>query len=585
MQDYLSSFIERLMMKRFLSATIYSLALFLLVLEPVQAQNQRLKRAAGALLVDGVALYNEAQYKSAREVFSAVTDSDPMNDAAYYYMGMCDFYIGDAKAAEAELREAVSLDPTNFWYRERLAALYASTGQTDLTVSTYEDLLRDYPKKTDLYYSLVNLYARQGNAGKVLETLDTIEALVGKDESVTLARYDVLMRTGHQQEAFKALQEYNELFSSPEILSVMGDTMLSEDKDSLAVEYYREALRENPVYAPAMLGISEIYRMNGSYDEYFESMQEFIHSSEILPSAKCQYLTNVFQRSDRQFLVSRKDDIDSLVEGCLSTHPRDTSVLSFAGSYYYSTERVERAAELFRTNSDLHPESFSATATLVQMLMDAQRWDELALACETAYSRFPSEPAFLQMISAAHYNTGDYQAVISDSERMIAAFPSDSAAVLSALSSIGDMYHQLGDEKRAFKTYDKALKINPAYAPVLNNYAYFLSVKGRKLAKAYKMSKITVEQEPDNATYLDTFGWILYLQGMALEAKPFFKHAMLYGGKDSATMLDHYAEVLFRLGEYDQAKLYWKQALEHEDASEIPDLESRYKARMEALDK
>ncbi len=121
--------------------------------------------------------------------------------------------------------------------------------------------------------------------------------------------------------------------------------------------------------------------------------------------------------------------------------------------------------------------------------------------------------------------------------------------------------------------------------PVLNNYAYYLSEERRKLKKAYAMSKLTVEAEPDNATYLDTFGWILHLQGKDLEAKPFFKHAMLYGGKDSVVMLDHYAEVLYALGEYDMAKVYWNMARQKNTHSEVPDLEERVAARLKAIAK
>jgi len=95
---------------------------------------------------------------------------------------------------------------------------------------------------------------------------------------------------------------------------------------------------------------------------------------------------------------------------------------------------------------------------------------------------------------------------------------------------------------------------------VLNNYAWYLCTEGKKLGKAYRMSKITVEKEPDNPTYLDTFGWILHLMGRDLEAKPFFKHAMLYGGKESATILRHYGTVLEKLGETDLAKVYYDQA-------------------------
>ena len=142
-----------------------------------------------------------------------------------------------------------------------------------------------------------------------------------------------------------------------------------------------------------------------------------------------------------------------------------------------------------------------------------------------------------------------------------------------------------GDKKKAYKSYDKALEINPDYLPVLNNYAYFLSMDGKKLKKAYEMSRKTVELDPDNSTYLDTFGWILFLQGKALEAKPFFKNAvMLYGGKESPVVLDHYAEVLFALKEYDLAFLYWNQAKAINNG-QIEDLDSRISERKSQMKK
>ena len=140
------------------------------------------------------------------------------------------------------------------------------------------------------------------------------------------------------------------------------------------------------------------------------------------------------------------------------------------------------------------------------------------------------------------------------------------------------------DYDRAEKLFALALKYDPDCVNVLNNYAYYLSQEGRKLKKAYAMSKKTIEAEPDNATYLDTFGWILYLQGKALEAKPFFKHAMLYGGKESPVIMDHYAEVLYALKEYDLASVYWNMARQKNNG-DIPDLDERIEARMKAAGK
>ena len=216
--------------------------------------------------------------------------------------------------------------------------------------------------------------------------------------------------------------------------------------------------------------------------------------------------------------------------------------------------------------------------------MYAEMWDDLAREGRKAFDSFPQESAFLEMASVGDFNLGRYEEVLEICDKVLDVAPSDSSKTLRAWSTKGDIYHKLGDSKKAYKAYDKALKINPDYVYVLNNYAYYLSEEGRNLKKAYQMSKRTVEADPDNATYLDTFGWILFLQGKALEAKPFFKKAMLYGGKESAVIMDHYAEVLYALEEYDLAMVYWNMALQKNDG-EIPGLEEKVEARKAAIGK
>ena len=151
---------------------------------------------------------------------------------------------------------------------------------------------------------------------------------------------------------------------------------------------------------------------------------------------------------------------------------------------------------------------------------------------------------------------GDNDRVIDECNVMMELQPEDVDNVVQCLSIIGDTQHQTGNNRKAYKTYEKALKLDPGYCLVLNNYAYYLSLERRKLAKAEKMSLITVTKEPDNPTYLDTYGWILFLRGKAKKAKPYFKHAMLYGGKDSPVVLMHYSIVLEKLGEKDLATYY-----------------------------
>ena len=187
---------------------------------------------------------------------------------------------------------------------------------------------------------------------------------------------------------------------------------------------------------------------------------------------------------------------------------------------------------------------------------------------------------FTKEIQALHklVESGEYGKVLEICEKVLEVAPADSSKTLRAWSTMGDVYYKLGDSKKAFKAYGKALKVNPDYVYVLNNYAYYLSVEGRKLKKACDMSYKTVIAEPDNATYLDTYAWILHLQGKDDAAKLFFKKAMLYGGKESAVILDHYAEVLYALKEYDVAFIYWNMALQKDDG-DLPGLKEKVLAR------
>ena len=542
-----------------------------------------LKGTAESLLVDAVQAYESGNVRGAMDRLSAIAETFPDNDAVHYYMGLCHVRRGDADAAVREILAAVRLDPSNYWYRDRLATLYAMTGQDELAVSAYEELLADYPRRTDIHYSLVNLYARQNRLDKVISTLDDIEKIMGRDESTVMARYDVLMHQDKADEALAVLRDFNEDFPSPQILSMMGDAGMNADDDSLAMDCYDRALALDSEYAPALIGKSEVYRMRRSYDGFFGTLRRFVTGSSIPVQMKSQYLSNLTQHLDARFFQNYKSRLDSLYEAGVETHPQDSSMLMTAGTYFFRSDRRDRGVELFRTNSALFPDDFNARAMYIQSLSYNDDWETLLTAAEDAYTAFPDQPAFLNMRIAAYYNLGDLKSVINESRRMAEDFKDEPDIVVSAWSAIGDSYYQLGDESEAFEAYEKALKADPTYAPVLNNYAYYLSLKGKKLKKAAAMSRITVEQEPDNATYLDTYGWILHLQKKSQEAKSYFKHAMLYGGKDSATILDHYAEVLYALGEYDLAGVYWDQAVRKDTEHEISDLEERIAKRMKAI--
>lgn len=538
------------------------------------SQNKMVEREMENMVLGAVQKIADGDIDGAEELLETVIMVNPSSDQAWYYMGEVAIYKSDLNAAIQYNSKAVELDPDNFWYRYRLAKLYSYSSR-EVGVEKYEELIKDFPKKNDLYYEMLELYLGQKEYDKALKTIEEIENVIGPNETIALYAYRIYYTLGREDEGLEYLRKYNSRYSSPVVLTILADTELAMYNDSLAVMYYDEAIDLDSSYSPALIGKAEACRIFRRYDEYFPALNLYIDNEYTSSQEKADYLSALVEKSDPQFIKRFMPQIDTAMIKLSQAHPADSVVYNLRGLYYYYTGRDEASVEQFRECATIYPESFDAAAAYVEFLMYQDKWQELSREGRAAFKRFPKETAFLEMAAIGDYNLGEYDNVLEACETVLAMAPRDSSKALRSWSTMGDVYHLLGDSKSAYKAYDKALKINPDYVYVLNNYAYYLSIEGGNLKKAYQMSRKTVEAEPDNATYLDTYGWILYLQGEYAEAKSQFKAAMLHGGKDSAVILDHYAEVLFALKEYDLAFVYWNLAMQKNTEDKIPGLKAK----------
>lgn len=533
-----------------------------------------IRREVENMVLDAIQKISDGDIKGAEQTLADVLAVDPECDAAWYYMGEVAIFNSDLERALECNAMAVELDPDNFWYRYRQAKLYSFSSR-EVSVDKYEELIKDFPKKNDLYYEMLDLYISQREYEKALQTIDEIENTIGPTESLALYAYRIYYTLGREDEGLEYLRKYNSRYSSPVVLTILADAELAMYNDSLAIMYYNEAIDLDSSYSHALIGKAEACRIFRRYDEYFPVLNRYVENEDTPSAEKADYLSALVEKSDPQFVKRFMPQIDTAMILLSQTHPSDSVVYNLRGMYYYYTGRDEASLEQFRECAEVYPESFAAAASYVELLMYEEKWTDLSKEGRKAFTRFPQETAFLEMAAMGDFNTGDYHSVLEACETVLEVAPNDSSKTLRSWSTMGDVYYKLGDSKKAYKAYDRALKINPDYVYVLNNYAYYLSMEGTNLKKAYQMSRKTVDAEPDNATFLDTFGWILYLRGELTEAKSFFKTAMLHGGKDSAVILDHYAEVLFALKEYDMAFVYWNLALQKNTEDEIPGLKQK----------
>lgn len=121
-------------------------------------------------------------------------------------------------------------------------------------------------------------------------------------------------------------------------------------------------------------------------------------------------------------------------------------------------------------------------------------------------------------------------------------------------------------QEKSLELLEQVLDEFPGSLVAMNSLAYLMAEMNVNLHRAEKMSRRTIEEEPDNAAYLDTLGWIEYRLGKYDEAVDLIKRS-LDDFKDSV-VFDHLGDVYAAKNDMENAKSAWKKALEMIDDSE-----------------
>lgn len=508
--------------------------------------------------IEGVRSFCAGDYRSAESGLSACLRLEPENDAAMYYLAMISMSRNETDRALSLLEKASAISPENTWYRLATARLYSGIGENGLAISVYESLIAEHPSKSDYYYELIDLLVRTGELDKALSTLDRIEELRGVDELTCNARYEILIRQNRLDDAEAVVRKMDEDFPSARTALLLGDLNKSRYNDSTALRYYKKALALDPDFTPAYFGVAEVYRMERNFYYYFQNIDVFLSSPDMNPEMKASYFQEIVFPSGMVQVF--KPQVDTMIFCTLHAHPEDTTVLSLAGSYYIAVDSVNRGLELLKRNVELHPDVKSVHSALLGQLYYLEDWEQLIPAAAQTVENFPEDITLREVLAIAYWQYGEIEEAVKVYHRILKDIPKDHPMLINCYGSLGDLYHELGNRRQSYACYEKGLRIDDNYSPILNNYAYYLSEERRNLKKALEMSRKTILNEPENATYLDTYGWLLYLTGDYEQARKYLKDAMVYGGKENAEVLDHYAEALFALKEYNLAFLYWGNA-------------------------
>jgi tetratricopeptide (TPR) repeat protein len=560
----------------------FLLTFFLLInIAVAHADNTKRQRKFDYFYYEGLKLKHAGKYDAAFDAFTHCLSIDSTSAPLLYELSSFYMQLERPEKALEMLRGAVAYGPGNFNYKMALATLSRNMGMFGEAVEVYEELVKEYPSKTELNYYLADALTQQGEIGKAIEAYDALESSMGMNEAFSMQKYRLYTLLEQPDKAFKEVENLAAKYPmEPRYQIILGDLYLEKGDTDNAYKVYQKAHETDPTNPHYFVSMANYYEATNDKAAAESRIRDALVNEKLDVETK----VNILSRYIIRLQQNQKDteSANALFETLLEQHPEETELKLMYGSLLALQGKKEEARFQFQLATEMEPENEAAWGRLLELSLQSQDIPEAIRISSKCIELFPTAPQYYFYLGVAYYQEEKYQEASDTYTKGLTVIPAENGSLKSDFyGQIGDISYQMGHMEKAFEAYDEALKYNENNIVVLNNYAYFLSVANKDLKKAERMSAITIKQEPDNPTYLDTYAWIFFRQGNYTLAKFYIESALTKDKTNSSELLDHYGDILYMSGEKEKAVEQWEKAKELGKTGSIIDRKIQEKTYLE----
>lgn len=286
-------------------------------------------------------------------------------------------------------------------------------------------------------------------------------------------------------------------------------------------------------------------------------------SSKTSTETKATMMRQVIQDNQRENGDSL--EVKNLFDKILQANPQDADMAELKAVYMSLKQfPLDSVNQALRDVLKIAPDNAGVRLQIIQNLWPKKDWDQIIELCKPAVQYNPDEMAFYYFMGLSYYQKDDEDNALDAFRRGVDEIndQSNKEIVSDFYAIMGDILHKKGLDNDAFAAYDSCLQWKDDNIGALNNYAYFLSLKGNDLQKAEQMSYKTVKAEPTNPTYLDTYAWILFKQERFAEAQIYIDQALANDtdSLQSDVIIEHAGDIYAMNGDIEKAVELWKKA-------------------------
>lgn len=498
-------------------------------------------------------------FEQAEKGFKAALAIKPNHAAANYELGL--IYSVQERYDEAyeRFKIASKQEPSNYWYKRSYAHLLQRQNKISDAINEYKELIELKPKESELKYELSKLYINNGEKEEGIRYLNLIEEEIGVNEEISYLKQRIYLSMNDVDGAINEIQQLVDHFPNEiRYQGILAEIYLSNNRKDEALKVYEQMNAKQTNNYQAQFALAAFYRSEGDHDNYLKNIQQAFSNPEMNIDDKVKYILSSYQVDSKN--EESKKEVIALCKKITEAHPDDAKSHALLADFLYFDDQITEAKESYFRTLALDSSRFPVWNQLLIILSDDNDIPNLLNYGQRAVDLFPNQPTVYLLYGLGLARDNQHAQAIEYYELGKDLVIDNPSLKSQMYSSIGDSHHELKNHGLSDKAYDYALQLDPNNVLVLNNYAYYLSVRKEQLEKAKKMSAKSNNLAPNQASFQDTYAWILFQLEDYETASIWIDKALESDSNPSGEVLEHKGDIYFKKGDIKTAVEFWEKA-------------------------
>lgn len=504
----------------------------------------------------------------AQNLFNECLKINPKNAPANYEIANLYRYTGKYEAALKNAKIAALSDEKNEWYNILyIECLHNKRLYMD-AAARYEVLLKKYPYREDFYQGLAGEYIYANKLDKAIQAYNRLLQATGPNDDISLQKVKIYTQQKKWNDAEVELKRI--IAVNPKdnrFYSYLAELYQQEGQPQKALETYNTILKTDSLNPYVHLALADYYRLQKKDEDFFKELKKSFVSDDLDIDNKVKILLSFYTSTEQN--SNYTPQVYELCRLLITEYPDNPKSHNVYADFLYRDKKYKEVVIELQNVLQYDKSKYAIWSQLLDCEIRINAYDSLVKHSAETMELFPEQALPYYYNGIAYKQLKQYQKAVQPFKEGKQFVFENTPLEVQFCSNLGEVYNTLKEFEKSDKEFDKVLELEPNDAGILNNYAYYLSLRKEYLEKAEKMSKHSLELAPNSVSYIDTYGWILYQEQKYDEAKRYLEKAFERGGFNRPAIVEHYGDVLYKLNEVDKAVENWKKSKELGNTSEI----------------